>query len=284
MKIDWINDVDLSHDKFKNDVDYKYLKLGQELIKNGIYRTGRNGGTLSLFGTQLHFDLAKGLPILTTKKILTRSVIHELIWLLQGKTSAKYLVDNNVHIWDLWMNKDTLDLPYTYPRQWRSFPNPHGEPIDQVKNALDQIKNNPSSRRIIINAWNPAEIEIAALPPCHAFIQFYVADNKLSCQLYQRSCDYFLGGPFNILSYSILTHIFAHLSNLDVGEFVWTIGDCHIYENQIESVKEQFFRKSHALPTLKISDNLKDIDKIKFEDIEILNYISEAFIKIPVSE
>jgi thymidylate synthase len=179
---------------------------------------------------------------------------------------------------------ETLDLPYTYPRQWRAFPNPHGAPIDQVKNALDQIKNNPSSRRIIINAWNPAEIEIAALPPCHAFIQFYVANNKLSCQLYQRSCDYFLGGPFNILSYSLLTHIFAHLSNLAVGEFVWTIGDCHIYENQVDAVKEQFTRASHELPQVKINSELKNIDSLKFEDIEIINYISEAFIKIPVSE
>lgn len=268
---------------YKNDVDYEYIKLCKKILKEGVYRKGRNGGTYSIFGAQVRFDLSKGLPILTTKKVLTRSVIHELIWLLKGETSAKYLKDNKVGIWDLWIDENG-DLPYTYPRQWRHFPNPHGEPIDQIAKAINDIKNNPSSRRIIVSAWNPAEIERAALPACHALFQFYVADGKLSCQLYQRSADFLVGAPFNWFSYSILTHIIAQLCGLEVGEFIWTGGDIHIYENQIESFKVQLTRKSHKLPTIKINPGLKNIDDLKFEDIEIIGYKSEAFIKIPVSE
>lgn len=269
--------------KYKNDVDYQYLKLCKKILDEGVYREGRNGGTYSIFGAQMRFDLSKGLPMLTTKKIVVRSVIHELIWLLKGDTSAKYLKDNKVGIWDLWIDEKG-DLPYTYPRQWRSFPNPHGAPIDQIAKAINDIKNNPSSRRIVVSAWNPAEIEIAALPPCHAFFQFYVANGKLSCQLMQRSCDKALGGPFNYFSYALLTCIIAHICGLKPGELVWTGGDIHIYANQVEALKTQFGRKSHPLPTLKINPELKNIDDLKFEDIEIVGYVSEPFIKIPVSE
>ena len=268
---------------YANDVDYEYIKLCKKILKEGVRREGRNGATYSLFGAQLRFDLSKGVPLLTTKKILTRSVIHELIWLLKGKTSAQYLKENKVGIWDLWINEDG-DLPFTYPRQWRSFPNPHGEPVDQIAKAIDDIKNNPSSRRIVVSAWNPAEIEKAALPACHALFQFYVSEGKLSCQLYQRSCDFFLGGPFNFFSYALLVFILAQICGLEVGEFVWTGGDIHVYENQIEAFMPQLKRKSHPLAQVKINPNLKNIDDLKFEDIEILNYQSEAFIKIPVSK
>lgn len=273
----------LDQSTYKNQVDYQYLKICKQILKEGTYRQGRNGGTYSLFGTQVRFDLSKGLPILTTKKVITRSVIHELIWLLKGKTSAAYLKDNKVGIWDLWIDEKG-DLPYTYPRQWRAFPNPHGEPIDQIAKALKDLKENPSSRRIVVSAWNPAEIEKAALPACHALFQFYVANGKLSCQLYQRSADWALGVPFNWVSYSILTHIFAHLSNLEVGEFIWTGGDVHIYENQVEALKTQFNKKSHLLPKVVINPNLKTIEDLKFEDISIVDYISEEHIKIPVSQ
>lgn len=269
--------------EFANDVDKQYLDICKKILNEGVYREGRNGGTYSLFGVQCRFDLSKGLPLLTTKKVLTRSVIHELIWLLKGDTSAKYLKDNKVGIWDLWIDKNG-DLPYTYPRQWRHFPNPHGEPIDQIAKAIHDIKNNPSSRRIIVSAWNPAEIDMAALPACHAMFQFYVANGKLSCHLLQRSCDWALGLPFNWLSYALLTHIIAHICKLEVGDFVWTGGDVHIYENQIEALKTQFNRKSHKLPTVNINPKLNNINDLKFEDIEIVGYQSEAFIKIPVSE
>lgn len=269
--------------KYKNDVDYEYLKTCKKILKEGVFREGRNGGTYSIFGHQVRFDLSKGLPMLTTKKIVSRSVIHELIWLLKGDTSAKYLKDNKVGIWDLWINEKG-DLPYTYPRQWRHFPNPHGEPIDQIAKAINDIKNNPSSRRIVVSAWNPAEIDMAALPACHALFQFYVANGKLSCQLYQRSSDWALGAPFNWQSYAMLVFIFAQICNLQVGEFVWTGGDVHIYANQVAALKTQFNRKSHKLPQVKINPQLKNIDDLKYDDIEILSYVSEAFIKIPVSE
>lgn len=269
--------------RYKNDVDYQYLTLCRKILRDGIRREGRNGATYSIFGYQTRFDLSKGLPLLTTKKVLTRSVIHELIWLLKGQTSAEYLKSNKVGIWDLWIDENG-DLPYTYPRQWRSFPNPHGQPIDQIAKAINDIKNNPSSRRIIVSAWNPAEIDMAALPACHALFQFYVSDGKLSCQLYQRSGDAPLGICFNWISYAILTHIIAHICGLGVGDFIWTGGDVHIYENQIESLMTQFSRKSHKLPTIKINPDLKNIDDFKFEDIEIVGYKSESFIKIPVSQ
>lgn len=268
---------------YKNDVDYQYLTLCRKILQEGVKREGRNGATYSIFGYQARFDLSKGLPLLTTKKVLTRSVIHELIWLLKGETSSKYLKENKVGIWDLWINEDG-DLPFTYPRQWRHFPNPHGQAVDQIAKAINDIKNNPSSRRIIVSAWNPAEIDLAALPACHALFQFYVSEGKLSCQLYQRSGDAPLGICFNWISYAILTHIVAHICGLEVGDFIWTGGDVHIYENQIQALKTQFDRKSHGLAKIKINPELKNIDDLKFEDIEILDYKSEAFIKIPVSQ
>jgi thymidylate synthase len=268
---------------YANDVDYEYIKLCKKILKEGVRREGRNGATYSIFGAQVRFDLSKGMPLLTTKKVVTRSVVHELIWLLKGETSAKYLKDNKVGIWDLWVNEQG-DLPYTYPRQWRQFPNPHGKPIDQIAKAINDIKNNPSSRRIVVSAWNPAEIEMAALPACHALFQFYVSEGKLSCQLYQRSGDAPLGICFNWYSYALLTAIVAQICGLELGEFIWTGGDVHIYENQIEALKTQFGRKSHPLPKVKINPNLKSIDELKFEDIELIGYKSEDFIKIPVSQ
>lgn len=275
-------------EKFKrrnyvNDVDYEYIRLCKKVLQKGVYRKGRNGGTYSLFMEQLRFDLSKGLPMLTTKKIVTKSVIHELVWLLKGDTSAKYLKDNKVGIWDLWINKEG-DLPYTYPRQWRKYPNPHGEPVDQIAKAINDIKNTPASRRIIVNAWNPAEMDLAALPACHAFFQFFVAEGKLSCHILCRSQDLALGTPFNWLSYAILTHIIAQICNLEVGELIWTGGDVHIYENQVDALKTQFNKKSHPLPKLKINPELKNIDDFKFEDVEVVDYKSEPFIKIPVSQ
>jgi len=268
---------------YKNDVDYEYIRLCKKILKKGVFRPGRNGGTYSIFTEQVRFDLKKGLPMLTTKKIVTRSVIHELVWLLKGDTSAKYLQDNKVGIWDLWIDEKG-DLPYTYPRQWRSFPSVHGEPVDQIARVVEDLKKNPYSRRIIVSAWNPAEMDKAALPACHAFIQFYVANGKLSCHLLARSQDFSLGTPFNWLSYGILTHVLAKVCDLDVGDFVWTGGDVHIYENQVEALKTQFDRKSHPLPTIRINPELKDINDFKFEDVEIIGYKSEAFIKIPVSQ
>lgn len=269
--------------KYKNDVDFQYIELCKKVLKKGKYRVGRNGGTYSIFGEQIRFDLSQGLPMLTTKKVLINSVIHELIWFLKGDISAKYLIDNNVKIWDLWIDENG-NLPYTYPHQWRKFSNTHGEPIDQIANVINLLKNDPASRRIIISAWNSSEVDLAALPWCHTLYQFYVVDNKLSCQLYQRSGDVPLGIVFNWVSTSILVHILAKLCNLEVGEFIWTGGDVHIYENQVESIKTQFNRKSHKLPKVKISDDLKDINDIKFSDITIEGYVSEAFIKIPVSK
>jgi thymidylate synthase len=268
---------------YKNEVDFQYIQLCKKILKEGVYREGRNGGTYSIFGAQLRFDLSKGLPMLTTKKVLIKSVIHELIWFLKGDTSAKYLIDNKVKIWDLWIDKDG-NLPFTYPHQWRKFSNTHGEPIDQIAKVINMLKTEPHSRRIIISAWNSSEVELASLPWCHTLYQFYVKDNKLSCQLYQRSGDLPLGIVFNWVSTSLLIHILAKICNLEVGEFIWTGGDVHIYENQVEALKTQFTRKSHKLPTVKISNDLIDIDKIKFEDISIIDYVSEDFIKIPVSK
>lgn len=268
---------------YKNDVDYQYIKLAKKILKEGVYREGRNGGTYSIFGAQMRFDLSKGLPILTTKKIVTKATIHELIWFIKGDTSAKYLKDNNVKIWDLWIDENG-NLPYTYPQQWRKFNNTHGEPVDQLANAINLIKTEPNSRRIIVSSWSPSEVNKAALPWCHALFQFYVKEGKLSCQLYQRSGDLPIGNPINWASYAILTHVIAHICGLDVGEFIWSVGDVHIYENQVAALKTQFNRKSHKLPHIKINPNLKNIDDLKFEDIEIIGYKSEPFIKIPVSK
>lgn len=270
---------------FKNNADLEYIKLCKRILNEGSFKEGRNGNTYSIFGAQVKFDLSEGIPLLTTKKVNIDPLIHELIWFLQGKSSAKYLVDNNVKIWDLWINEEG-DLPFTYPKQWRSFPNSHNpeQPIDQIAEVLASLKNDPNSRRIIVSAWNPADVKKAALPWCHALFQFYVENGKLSCQLYQRSGDLPLGVPFNWASYAILTHIFAHLAGLEVGNFIWSGGDVHIYENQVESLKKQFNRPSHRLAKVKINPELKSIDSIKFEDITISDYVHEPFLKIPVSK
>lgn len=268
---------------YKNEVDYQYIKLVKKILKEGVYRQGRNGGTFSIFSAQIRFDLSKGLPLLTTKKVLTRSVIHELIWMLKGDISAKYLKDNKVGIWDLWIDEHG-NLPNTYPMLWRHYPNPEGSPVDQIAKIIDQLKKDPSSRRIILSAWHSGLIETAALPPCHNMAQFYVENNKLSCLLIMRSSDFALGAPFNFLQYALLTHLIAHVTGYEIGELIWTGGDVHIYENQAEIIKEQFKRKSHPLAQIKINPNLKSIDDVKFEDIEIINYVSEEMIKMPVSK
>lgn len=269
--------------EYRNEVDYEYIKLCKKILQEGVYREGRNGGTYSIFGYQVRFDLSKGLPILTTKKVLTRAIIHELIWFLKGNTSTQYLKDNKVSIWDLWVD-DAGNLPFTYPHQWRQYSNSHGQPVDQIAKVLEMLKTEPHSRRIIVSAWNPTEVEKAALPWCHTLFQFYVSNGKLSCQLYQRSGDAPLGIVYNWTSYALLVYIMAQLVGLEPGEFIWTAGDVHIYENQVAALKTQFSKASHNLPQVIINPNLKNIDDLKFEDIQIVNYISECFIKIPVSK
>jgi thymidylate synthase len=267
-----------------NPVDKKYIDLCKRVLKDGVLRKGRNGNTYSLFGVQERFDLSAGLPILTTKKVLLEPIIHELVWFLRGDTKIKYLKDNNVKIWDLWVDSKG-DLPYTYPHQWRKFSNPHGKPVDQIKQAIDMIRKNPESRRIIVSAWNPAEIDKAALPWCHTLFQFYVSDNKLSCQLYQRSGDLPLGVPFNWVSYSLLVYVIAKICDLEVGEFIWTAGDLHIYENQVDAIKKQIKVKRHyKMPKVEISDYLFYIDDIEYSDFSVIGYKSNSFIKIPVSK
>lgn len=272
---------------YANDVDYQYLALAKRILEEGVYRQGRNGGTYSLFGASMRFDLSQGVPLLTTKKIVTRSVIHELIWMLKGDTSAKYLKDNNVGIWDLWINEQG-DLPYTYPMMWRKFPNPEGEPVDQIGTIIKQLKTDPYSRRIILSAWNPPFIEKSALPPCHNLCQFYVQEKEgkkvLSCLLYMRSNDFALGNPFNLFQYSLLTYLLAQVCGMQPGELIWNGGDVHIYENQVEAFKTQFDRKSHPLAKIKINPDLKNIDDVKFEDVEIIDYVHEAFLKMPVTQ
>ncbi|PID64178.1 MAG: thymidylate synthase, partial [Gammaproteobacteria bacterium] len=226
----------------------QYLTLLQHLLDNGISKTDRTGtGTLSVFGYQMRFDLRQGFPLLTTKKLHLRSIIHELIWFLQGDTNIRYLNDNGVTIWDEWADKNG-DLGPVYGKQWRSWTAPDGSTIDQITQVMQQIKDNPDSRRLLVSAWNPADVNDMALPPCHILFQFYVADGKLSCQLYQRSCDVFLGVPFNIASYALLTHMMAKAVDLDVGDFIWTGGDVHLYNNHIEQAKLQLTRAPYPLP------------------------------------
>ncbi len=230
----------------------QYLALMQEILDKGAHKTDRTGtGTLSVFGRQLRFDLAEGFPLITTKKLHLRSIIYELLWFLNGDTNIKYLKDNGVTIWDEWADENG-ELGPVYGHQWRSWPAPDGRSIDQITQVLNQIRQKPDSRRHIVTAWNPSEVDKMALPPCHALFQFYVADGKLSCQLYQRSADYFLGVPFNIASYALLTHMFAQQCDLQPGEFVWTGGDVHLYSNHIEQAKLQLSREPFALPQLKI--------------------------------
>jgi len=261
----------------------QYLDLMQDILTNGKDREDRTGtGTRSVFGRQMRFDLSKGFPLLTTKKLHIKSIVHELLWFLSGSTNIQYLKDNNVKIWDAWADKDG-NLGPVYGNQWRSWPDYEGGSIDQIAELISQIKTNPDSRRLIVSAWNVGQIKDMALPPCHLLFQFYVADGKLSCQLYQRSADIFLGVPFNIASYSILTHMIAQQCNLEVQDFVHTLGDAHLYHNHFEQVKEQLTRSPLALPKLKILRKPESIFDYKFEDFEIEGYEAHAHIKAPVA-
>ena len=261
----------------------QYLDLMQDILDNGSVKTDRTGtGTKSVFGRQLRFDLADGFPLVTTKKLHLRSIIYELLWFLKGETNIKYLKDNKVTIWDEWADENG-DLGPVYGSQWRSWPAPGGKKIDQIANVIQQIKSKPDSRRHIVSAWNPAEVDSMALPPCHALFQFYVADEKLSCQLYQRSADYFLGVPFNIASYALLLEMFAQQCDLIPGEFVWTGGDVHLYSNHFEQAKLQLSREPFPLPKLMIKRKPSSIFEYEFEDFEIVNYQSHPSIKAPIA-
>jgi thymidylate synthase len=302
----------------------QYLDLLQDIKDNGVKKTDRTGvGTISVFGRQLRFDLSEGFPAVTTKKLFMRGIIHELIWFLQGSSNIKYLVDNDVHIWDEWPYKHYLmeqgkevpdsnseewkkgikeftekikvddkfakkwgELGPVYGYQWRNWPTPDGKHIDQIKKAVDTIKSSPDSRRIIVSAWNVADIDEmakAGLPPCHLLFQFYVADGKLSCQMYQRSADTFLGVPFNIASYSLLTMMVAQVCGLKAGDFVHTFGDTHLYLNHLEQVDEQLSRKPHPLPKMKINPKVKNLEDFKFEDFELIGYESHPAIYAPIA-
>lgn len=261
----------------------KYLDLLRDVINNGQEKSDRTGtGTISVFGRQLRFDIEKSFPLLTTKKIHLRSVIHELLWFISGNTNIKYLHDNNVTIWDEWADAEG-NLGPVYGQQWRSWPTKDGKTIDQLQNVIDEIKNNPSSRRLIVNAWNVGELDNMALPPCHALFQFYVSNGKLSCQLYQRSADVFLGVPFNISSYALLTCMIAKITNLTPHEFIWTGGDIHLYSNHMEQAALQLSRTPLPPPTLKILGDQRNIDEFRYEDFVIENYQSHPAIKAPIA-
>ena len=257
----------------------QYLNLIDRVMKEGAVKNDRTGtGTKSIFGHQMRFDLSKGFPCITTKKLHLKSIIHELLWFLAGDTNTKYLNDNGVRIWDEWADDDG-NLGNIYGYQWRSWPSPGGNHIDQISQVINDIKSNPNSRRLIVSAWNVGDIKNMALPPCHAFFQFYVNENKLSCQLYQRSADIFLGVPFNIASYSLLTMMIAQVCNLEYGDFVHTLGDAHIYKNHFEQVKTQLTRKPKTLPKMRINPNIKNIFDFKFEDFDLVDYNPHPHIK-----
>jgi thymidylate synthase len=289
----------------------QYLDLMQHVLDNGVKKEDRTGtGTLSVFGYQMRFDLSEGFPLLTTKKVFLRGIIHELLWFLAGDTNIKYLVDNKVGIWNEWPHanyvKETGDaIPLEdfveriradqafadkwggigpgYGHQWRSWPTPDGGHIDQIAQVVEQIKRNPDSRRLLVSAWNVAEVENMALPPCHTLFQFYVADGRLSCQLYQRSADIFLGVPFNIASYALLTMMIAQVCDLEAGDFVHTLGDAHLYSNHLEQTREQLSRATYPLPTMKINPAVKDLFAFTHEDFELVDYQCHPPIKAPVA-
>ncbi|MBP7967718.1 thymidylate synthase [Candidatus Woesebacteria bacterium] len=301
-----------------NTSEQQYLDLLKDIMENGVYKDDRTGtGTYSVFGRQMRFDLSQGFPLLTTKKVYLRGIIHELLWFLKGESNIKYLVDNDVHIWDDWpyrfykktreaegneilSQKDFIqkikedekfaqkwgNLGPVYGAQWRHWQTAEGHEVDQISNLVAQIKANPDSRRLIVSAWNAGDIEEmakAGLPPCHTLFQFYVVEGKLSCQLYQRSADMFLGVPFNIASYALLTMIVAHVTGLETGDFVHTFGDAHIYKNHIEQVKEQLSRETRALPTIKIRPNVNNIFEFSFDDFVLDGYDPHPAIKAPVA-
>jgi thymidylate synthase len=261
----------------------QYLDLLDHVLHHGVQKGDRTGtGTLSVFGYQMRFNLQEGFPLLTTKKLHTRSIFHELLWFLQGDTNIKYLHDHGVTIWDEWADKDG-NLGPVYGKQWRRWEGPNGKVYDQITQLIEQIKTNPNSRRLIVSAWNVADVEKMALPPCHCLFQFYVADGRLSCQLYQRSCDIFLGVPFNIASYALLTHMIAQVCDLEVGDFVHTLGDAHLYSNHLDQAREQLTRTPRALPTLKLNPAVKSILDFTYGDIEILQYDPYPSIKAPIA-
>ncbi|RBP99797.1 thymidylate synthase [Bifidobacterium xylocopae] len=270
-----------------SEVPTPYEDLVRKIVREGTLKSDRTGtGTISLFGQQMRFDLADSFPLLTTKTVFFKGIAYELLWFLKGSSNVRWLQEHNVHIWDEWADPETGELGPVYGVQWRSWPAPTpedpGHTIDQIQRALDLIRDHPDSRRIIVTAWNPAEIDRMALPPCHALFQFYVADGKLSCQLYQRSCDMFLGVPFNIASYSLLTLMMAQQTGLEPGQFVWTGGDCHIYDNHIDQILEQLSRKPYPYPNIRIrkADSIFDYE---YEDFEIVGYRHHPAIKAPVA-
>ena len=261
----------------------QYLDLMQHIIDNGVHKSDRTGtGTVSVFGHQMRFDLENSFPLLTTKKLHVNSIIHELLWFLQGDTNIAYLKENGVSIWDEWADEQG-NLGPVYGAQWRSWPNPDGSHTDQIKNLLDSLSNNPDSRRHIVCAWNPGLIDQMALPPCHALFQFYIAEGRLSCQLYQRSGDVFLGVPFNIASYALLTLMLAQVCNLKPGEFIHTLGDAHLYSNHLEQANEQLSRKPGRLPQMKLNPSVKDLFDFRFDDFTLVDYEAAPHIRAPVA-
>jgi len=261
----------------------QYQQLMKFVLENGVQKDDRTGtGTMSTFGYQMRFDLSKGFPLVTTKKLHLRSIIHELLWFLKGDTNIQYLKDNKVSIWDDWADENG-DLGPVYGKQWRSWETTDGRLVDQISNVIEQIKSNPNSRRLMVVAFNPGDLDKMALPPCHAFFQFYVANGRLSLQLYQRSADIFLGVPFNIASYALLLSMVAHVTGLEVGEFIHTMGDAHIYSNHLEQVKTQLLREPKTLPRLRLNPEIKNIFDFKYEDIVIENYEAHPTIKAEVA-
>lgn len=261
----------------------QYLNLLKTTLETGVVKSDRTGtGTISIFGHQMRFDLAEGFPLVTTKKCHLKSIIHELLWMLKGDTNIQYLNKNGVTIWDEWANENG-DLGPVYGEQWRSWKGADGKVVDQIKDVIHQIKTNPDSRRLIVSAWNVGELDKMALAPCHAFFQFYVADGKLSCQLYQRSADCFLGVPFNIASYALLTMMIAQVCDLELGEFVWTGGDCHIYSNHMDQVNLQLTRDPRPLPKMWLNPEIMNIDDFTFKDFELTGYDPHPAIKAPVA-
>ncbi len=270
-----------------SDIPTPYEDLVRTILREGTLKSDRTGtGTISLFGRQMRFDLSHSFPLITTKKVYFRGIAYELLWFLKGSQNVRWLQENRVHIWDEWADPETGDLGPVYGVQWRSWPAPTPEDphrtIDQIAKVLDLIRTHPDSRRMIVTAWNPAQVDSMALPPCHALFQFYVADGKLSCQLYQRSCDMFLGVPFNIASYALLTLMMAQQADLEPGEFVWTGGDCHIYDNHVEQVLEQLSRNPYPYPTMRIR-KADSIFSYQYEDFEVVDYQCHPAIKAPVA-
>jgi len=260
-----------------------YEDLLRDTLANGAHKSDRTGtGTRSVFGRQLRFDLAEGFPLITTKRVHFKSIAYELLWFLRGESNVSWLRDNGVSIWNEWADENG-ELGPVYGVQWRSWPTPDGGQIDQIADVVQQIRDNPDSRRLLVTAWNPADVPNMALPPCHALFQFYVADGKLSCQLYQRSADLFLGVPFNIASYALLTHLVAEQTGLEVGDFVWTGGDCHIYDNHVDQVNEQLSREPHKAPQLRINALPSDVFGYDFEDFEVIGYEHHPAIRAPIA-